>query len=103
MENSSASGIFYCVAFNKVGEEERSIEFYVSGKQKKNPKKLLTTGRCCCSDCPEFHRSAGSTPWVLLSCFQVETGQKHQFRLVVLTNFKILICYCEIGLGARQA
>ncbi|KAF4800181.1 vascular endothelial growth factor receptor kdr-like protein [Turdus rufiventris] len=30
MENSSASGIFYCVAFNKVGEEERSIEFYVS-------------------------------------------------------------------------
>ncbi|RMB98255.1 hypothetical protein DUI87_25158 [Hirundo rustica rustica] len=29
-ENSSASGIFYCVASNKVGEEERSIEFYVS-------------------------------------------------------------------------
>ncbi|KAM6197899.1 vascular endothelial growth factor receptor kdr-like [Sarcoramphus papa] len=30
MENSSASGIYYCVASNKVGEEERSIEFYVS-------------------------------------------------------------------------
>ncbi|NXR71535.1 VGFR4 factor, partial [Pycnonotus jocosus] len=29
-EDSSASGIFYCVASNKVGEEERSIEFYVS-------------------------------------------------------------------------
>lgn len=33
MENSSASGIYYCVASNKIGEEERSIEFYVSGKQ----------------------------------------------------------------------
>ncbi|KAM6251984.1 vascular endothelial growth factor receptor kdr-like isoform 2-T2 [Spheniscus humboldti] len=30
MENSSASGIYYCVASNKIGEEERSIEFYVS-------------------------------------------------------------------------
>ncbi|XP_050166588.1 vascular endothelial growth factor receptor kdr-like [Myiozetetes cayanensis] len=30
MENSSASGIYYCVASNKVGEEERSVEFYVS-------------------------------------------------------------------------
>lgn len=30
MENSSTSGIYYCVASNKVGEEERSIEFYVS-------------------------------------------------------------------------
>ncbi|XP_074910631.1 vascular endothelial growth factor receptor kdr-like isoform X1 [Buteo buteo] len=29
-ENSSASGIYYCVASNKIGEEERSIEFYVS-------------------------------------------------------------------------
>ncbi|XP_037264446.1 vascular endothelial growth factor receptor kdr-like isoform X1 [Falco rusticolus] len=29
-ENSSASGIYYCVASNKVGEEERSIKFYVS-------------------------------------------------------------------------
>ncbi|XP_031979494.1 vascular endothelial growth factor receptor kdr-like isoform X2 [Corvus moneduloides] len=29
-ENSSASGLYYCVASNKVGEEERSIEFYVS-------------------------------------------------------------------------
>uniref|UniRef100_A0A493T3G9 receptor protein-tyrosine kinase n=1 Tax=Anas platyrhynchos platyrhynchos TaxID=8840 RepID=A0A493T3G9_ANAPP len=32
MENSSASGIYYCVASNKIGEEERSIEFYVSAK-----------------------------------------------------------------------
>ncbi|XP_051486419.1 vascular endothelial growth factor receptor kdr-like isoform X2 [Apus apus] len=30
-ENSSASGIYYCVASNKIGEEERSIKFYVSG------------------------------------------------------------------------
>ncbi|RLV98495.1 hypothetical protein DV515_00010753 [Chloebia gouldiae] len=30
MEDSSASGIYYCVASNKVGEEERSISFYVS-------------------------------------------------------------------------
>ncbi|XP_077642707.1 vascular endothelial growth factor receptor kdr-like isoform X1 [Lonchura striata] len=30
MEDSSASGIYYCVASNKVGEEERSIAFYVS-------------------------------------------------------------------------
>uniref|UniRef100_A0A8C0VG33 receptor protein-tyrosine kinase n=1 Tax=Cyanistes caeruleus TaxID=156563 RepID=A0A8C0VG33_CYACU len=30
MENSSASGIYYCVASNKVGQEERSIQFYVS-------------------------------------------------------------------------
>ncbi|NWV13207.1 VGFR4 factor, partial [Ptilonorhynchus violaceus] len=30
LENSSASGIYYCVASNKVGQEERSIEFYVS-------------------------------------------------------------------------
>ncbi|XP_009072827.1 PREDICTED: vascular endothelial growth factor receptor kdr-like [Acanthisitta chloris] len=30
MENSSTSGIYYCVASNKVGEEERSIKFYVS-------------------------------------------------------------------------
>ncbi|XP_021262304.1 vascular endothelial growth factor receptor kdr-like isoform X1 [Numida meleagris] len=30
MENSSTSGIYYCVASNKIGEEERSIEFYVS-------------------------------------------------------------------------
>ncbi|NWI62558.1 VGFR4 factor, partial [Todus mexicanus] len=30
MENSSASGIYYCVASNKIGEEERSIKFYVS-------------------------------------------------------------------------
>ncbi|NXT63773.1 VGFR4 factor, partial [Chaetops frenatus] len=30
LEHSSASGIFYCLAFNKVGEEERGIEFYVS-------------------------------------------------------------------------
>ncbi|XP_059680601.1 vascular endothelial growth factor receptor kdr-like [Gavia stellata] len=30
MENSSASGIYYCVASNKIGEEERRIEFYVS-------------------------------------------------------------------------
>ncbi|XP_039427778.1 vascular endothelial growth factor receptor kdr-like isoform X2 [Corvus cornix cornix] len=29
-ENSSASGLYYCMASNKVGEEERSIEFYVS-------------------------------------------------------------------------
>ncbi|XP_059715549.1 vascular endothelial growth factor receptor kdr-like isoform X2 [Haemorhous mexicanus] len=29
-EDSSASGIYYCVAANKVGEEERSIAFYVS-------------------------------------------------------------------------
>ncbi|XP_071613804.1 vascular endothelial growth factor receptor kdr-like isoform X2 [Heliangelus exortis] len=29
-EESSASGIYYCVASNKIGEEERSIEFYVS-------------------------------------------------------------------------
>ncbi|XP_061862722.1 vascular endothelial growth factor receptor kdr-like isoform X1 [Colius striatus] len=29
-ENSSTSGIYYCVASNKVGEEARSIEFYVS-------------------------------------------------------------------------
>lgn len=36
MENSSASGIYYCVASNKIGEEERSIEFYVSGKLHKN-------------------------------------------------------------------
>lgn len=35
MEDSSASGIYYCVASNKVGEEERSIEFYVSGKHRK--------------------------------------------------------------------
>ncbi|NXY49116.1 VGFR4 factor, partial [Ceuthmochares aereus] len=30
MENCSASGIYYCVASNKIGEEERRIEFYVS-------------------------------------------------------------------------
>ncbi|NWJ05591.1 VGFR4 factor, partial [Crypturellus undulatus] len=30
MENSSVSGIYYCVAFNKIDTEERSIEFYVS-------------------------------------------------------------------------
>ncbi|XP_033370066.1 vascular endothelial growth factor receptor kdr-like [Parus major] len=30
MENSSASGIYYCVASNKVGQEERSVQFYVS-------------------------------------------------------------------------
>ncbi|XP_009564578.2 vascular endothelial growth factor receptor kdr-like isoform X2 [Cuculus canorus] len=30
MENCSASGIYYCVASNKIGEEERHIEFYVS-------------------------------------------------------------------------
>ncbi|XP_071425167.1 vascular endothelial growth factor receptor kdr-like isoform X2 [Pithys albifrons albifrons] len=30
VENSSASGIYYCMASNKVGVEERSVEFYVS-------------------------------------------------------------------------
>ncbi|XP_074691486.1 vascular endothelial growth factor receptor kdr-like [Strix aluco] len=30
VENSSASGIYYCVASNKISKEERSIEFYVS-------------------------------------------------------------------------
>ncbi|XP_017672943.1 PREDICTED: vascular endothelial growth factor receptor kdr-like isoform X1 [Lepidothrix coronata] len=30
VENSSASGIYSCVASNKVGVEERSVEFYVS-------------------------------------------------------------------------
>uniref|UniRef100_A0A803WDZ5 receptor protein-tyrosine kinase n=1 Tax=Ficedula albicollis TaxID=59894 RepID=A0A803WDZ5_FICAL len=30
LESSSTSGVYYCVAFNKVGEEERSVEFYVS-------------------------------------------------------------------------
>ncbi|XP_069723890.1 vascular endothelial growth factor receptor kdr-like isoform X2 [Phaenicophaeus curvirostris] len=30
MENCSTSGIYYCVASNKIGEEERRIEFYVS-------------------------------------------------------------------------
>ncbi|XP_067404381.1 vascular endothelial growth factor receptor kdr-like isoform X2 [Emydura macquarii macquarii] len=29
-ENSNASGIYYCVASNKIGKEERSIKFYVS-------------------------------------------------------------------------
>jgi len=43
MENSSASGIYYCVASNKIGEEERSIEFYVSGKRHK---KHYTNIRC---------------------------------------------------------
>uniref|UniRef100_A0A8C8RDQ3 receptor protein-tyrosine kinase n=1 Tax=Pelusios castaneus TaxID=367368 RepID=A0A8C8RDQ3_9SAUR len=28
-EHSNASGIYYCVASNKIGKEERSIEFYV--------------------------------------------------------------------------
>lgn len=32
-ESSSASGIYYCVASNKIGTEKRSIKFYVSGKQ----------------------------------------------------------------------
>ncbi|KAM8800200.1 vascular endothelial growth factor receptor kdr-like isoform 2-T2 [Eudromia elegans] len=30
IENSSASGIYYCVASNKIDTEERSIKFYVS-------------------------------------------------------------------------
>ncbi|XP_074818521.1 vascular endothelial growth factor receptor kdr-like isoform X1 [Natator depressus] len=29
-EHSNASGIYYCVASNKIGKEERSIKFYVS-------------------------------------------------------------------------
>lgn len=36
-EESSASGIYYCLAANKVGEEERSIAFYVSGEHPTPP------------------------------------------------------------------
>lgn len=48
-ENSSASGIYYCVASNKIGEEERSIEFYVSGKRHK---RHYTKTRCWWCDLP---------------------------------------------------
>lgn len=46
VEDSSASGVYHCVAANKVGQEERSVAFYVSGEHQPLPR------HCCCSELP---------------------------------------------------